>query len=572
MAAAIIILKICMTRFFITLSRLQKFAILIGIIPILCYCYVIFHFSSNVPFYDDFFWGFDYLETYFQKNTFIDKIRMLLMQHNQHRFIYFRAVLLSLFNLEGNLNFKHLILVGNLSLFGVFALYGLVFRHIRISWAYFIPVPFLLFQYQFMFNSIVSYGVPNMSIIFLAVLTFYFACFASPKHSYLLWIAGFFATFSNGNGIVVFFVAIILLLLQQRFRQVIYTAIAYAISLSIYFTDFHMNSEETKLNGNTFMYAFRFLGAAFLTHINSISVTLGIIAVSGIVIYFLWFFFKLVKGKFKPVENKVLLFCMGVFLFLACTAMMTAIVRAIHKVEIPDWYKNYSILFMTTIYLFLINFKWRAYLRWAVLGVFSLYSIAIWYVSVERNLVSYQYLKSTFEADVVNFKQHKNWSFLTAQEGIQFYERHNQQTHQFISKGWYVLPDTPLKNQVFDKSKCEKTIFTIQKSAEHFATMVDYTPDNLKDTERKYKQRYGFIVNDSTNQVYYFGATPSFNGIRGIIKYKSLFYDRCGFGVKYEYFKNAVPAGNYKVGMVFIDANKQAKWKISDQTIRVDNY
>lgn len=497
---------------------------------------------------------------------------MLLMQHNQHRFIYFRAVLLSLFQLEGNLNFKHLTLVGNLSLFGIFAVYASVFRRIAISWAYFLPVPFLLFQFQFMHNSIVSYGVPNMSIIFLAILTFYFACFASPKHSYLIWIAGFFATFSNGNGIVVFFVAIILLVLQQRFRQVIYTAIAYAISLGIYFTDFHMKSEEARLNGNTFMYAFRFLGAAFLTHINSISVALGIIAVSGIVIYFIYFFFRLIKGKFKPVENKVLLFCLGVFLFLAATAMMTAVVRAIHKVEIPDWYKNYSILFITTIYLFLINFKVKSSVRWAVFAFSMIYSVGIWYKSAAQNLSGYQYIKSTFEADVVNFQQHKYWSFLTAQEGIEFYLRHNRQTHQFIKKGWYVLPETPLTGQAFDSAKAEKTTFVIEKSAENFATLIRYMPSSIHDTDRKYKNRYGFIQSDSTRQLYFFGIDPLFNGLKGIFKYKSLFFDQGGFGVNYSYYKEAIPAGNYRVGMVFIDENGKSEWKISDQTISIDNF
>ncbi|RYU93865.1 hypothetical protein [Emticicia agri] len=561
-----------MALIFTTLSRLQKFAILIGIIPVLFYCYVIFNFSSNVPFYDDFFWGFDYIETYIQKDSVLDKIRMLLMQHNQHRFIYFRAVLLELFQLEGNLNFRHLILVGNISLFGIFAVYAFAFRRIAISWVYFLPVPFLMFQYQFMYNSIVSYDVPNMSVIFLAILTFYLACFVTPKRSYWLWIVGFFATFSNGNGIVVFFVAIILLLLQQRFRQAIYTAIVYALSLAIYFNGFQMNSGEATLNGNTFLYAFRFLGAAFFTDINSVSVALSIIAVTGIVIYFIYFFVNLIKTKFKPVENKVLLFCLGVFLFLACTAMMTAIVRAIHKVEIPDWYKNYSILFITTIYLFLINFKVNEYLQGAILGMFIWYGVGIWYSSAEKNLISYQYMKSTFEADVVNFRRYQYWSFLTAQEGVQFYERHNQQTNEFIRKGWYVLPETPLSNQVFDKRKSEKTTFIIEKSAEHYATIIKYTPKNPNDNDRIYKERYGFIVNDSTNRKYFFGATPTFNGIRGVIKYKSLFYDRVGFGVKYEYFKNAIPAGDYRVGMVFIDANKRAEWKISDQTIRVDNY
>lgn len=497
---------------------------------------------------------------------------MLLMQHNQHRFIYFRAVLLSLFQLEGNLNFKHLILIGNLSLFGIFAVYALAFKRTILSWFYFLPIPFLVFQYQFMYNSIVSYGVPNMSIIFLAILTFYFACFASPKHSYLIWIAGFFATFSNGNGIVVFFVAIILLLLQQRFRQAIYTAIVYALSLAIYFSGFHMNSEEAKLNGNTFMYAFRFLGAAFLTEINSISVAFGIIAVIGIVGYFGYFFFKLIKDKFKPVDNKVLLFCLGVFLFLAATAMMTAVVRAIHKVEIPDWYKNYSVLFITTIYLFLIQFRANQYLRWATLGIFVLYSIGIWYKSAEKNLVSYQYLKSNFEADALNFQHHQYWSFLTAQEGIQFYLRHNQQTHQFIDKGWYKLPETPLTHLAPDSTAFEKTTFAIEKSDKHFATLIEYTPESLNDSHRTYKERYGFIVNDSTKQMYFFGIVPTFNGIKGLIKHKSLFFDKSSFGVNYKYYKEAIPAGNYHVGMVFIETNKPPEWKISGQPIRVDNY
>ena len=146
---------------------------------------------------------------------------------------------------------------------------------------------------------------------------------------------------------------------------------------------------------------------------------------------------------------------------------MTAIVRAIHKVEIPDWYKNYSILFIVTIYMFLIHFKVNEYFRGAILGMFIWYGVGIWYASGEKNLISYQYMKSNFEADVANFQQYRYWSFLTAQEGQQFYERHNQQTNEFIKKGWYVLPDTPLSNQVLDTSKCEKTKFIIEKSAEH---------------------------------------------------------------------------------------------------------
>jgi hypothetical protein len=494
------------------------------------------------------------------------------MQHNQHRFVYFRAVLIALFQLEGHLNFKDLILIGNLSLFGTFVVYALAFKRTALSWLYFLPVPFLLFQYQFMYNSIVSYGVPNMSIILFAILTFYFASFANARHTYLIWMAGFMATFSNGNGIVVFFVAIILLLLRQKFRQAIYTVIAYALSLAIYFSGFQMNSEEATLNGNTFMYAFRFLGAAFLTEINSVSVAFGLIAVSGIVIYFLYFFFKLVQGKFRPVENKVLLFCLGIFLFLACTAMMTAIVRAIHKVEIPDWYKNYSILFIITIYLFLINFRMNHYLKWATFGAFILYSMGIWYKSAEKNLVGYQHLKSTFEADVVNFRNHQYWSFLTAQEGIKFYLRHTRQTHHFIDQGWYKLPDIPLARQTFDISKAEKTTFTMKRSDKHFATLIDYTPENLNDNHRKYKERYGFIMSDSTKRMYFFGIVPTFNGIRGLIKYKSLFFDKCGFGVNYKYYKEAIPAGNYYVGMVFIDEAGKPEWKLSDQTVRVDNY
>jgi len=251
---------------------------------------------------------------------------------------------------------------------------------------------------------------------------------------------------------------------------------------------------------------------------------------------------------------------------------MTAIVRAIHKVEIPDWYKNYSVLFITTIYLFLINFKVKPSIKWAVFAFSILYSVGIWYKSAEQNLPSYQLVKSTFEADVVNFQEHQYWSFLTAQEGIEFYQRHNQQTHQFIKKGWYKLPETPLTGLTFDSTKAEETSFAIEKSAENFATIIRYMPESIGDTDRKYKNRYGFIQSESTKQLYFFGMTPPFNGIKGIFKYKSLFFDMGAFGVNYKYYKEAIPAGNYRVGMLFINEDKKPEWKISEQTIQVDNY
>ncbi|WP_337042497.1 hypothetical protein [Emticicia sp. 17c] len=561
-----------MSKLFSFLSKYQKLLLLLGLIPVLFYCYVVLRFSSDVPFYDDFFWGFDYLELYLQKNTFFEKVKMLFMQHNQHRLIYFRSVLLSLFYLEGTLNIKHLILAGNLSIFGVLITYWLVFRRMAISLVYFLPVPFLLLPYQFMFNSIVSYGVPNMSIIFLATLTLYFTCFAAPKNIYLVWIVGFLATFSNGNGIVVLLIATFLLFLQGRTRQAIYTAVIYAASMAVYFSGFHMKSGEATFNANTFLYVFRFLGAAFFTNINTVSVVLSALAILAIVVYFLYFFLKFIQNKYRPINDKVILFCLGIFMFLGCTALMTAIVRAIHKVDIPDWYKNYSILFVVSIYAFLLAANKKQWLQQAFLGVFIIYGAGIWYKSAEKNLPSYQYLKSTFDADVANYHKNKYWSFLTAQEGIHFYERHNQQTAQFISKGWYQLPQSPLLNQKFDESKCLKTNFRIEDFPERFAKIIQYDPVTLDADSRGYKERFGFIINDSTKRIYFFGIVPTFNGIRGIIKYKSLFYDKAEFSVNYNYFGNAIPSGNYRVGMVFIDAQKQAIWRISDQTISVNNF
>lgn len=554
------------------LSKLKRLLIIVGLIPIICYCCVIIHFSSNVPYYDDFYWAMDYLATFFQKTAFTDKLKTFFIQHNQHRFVYFRAIILVFFHFENQLNFKYIILFGNICLFGLFGLYGFLFKRLSVSWIYFLPLPFIFFQFQFVHNSITTYGVPNLSIIFFSVLTFFYVCFESQKHSCLILVFGLLSTFSNGNGILVFPIAIILLILQQRFRLSIYAAIAYALCMIVYFCDFKMNSGALSTNADTFLFIFQFLGAIFLTDINVVSLVLSMASVTGILIYYAVFFFRHFQYGFKSVNDKVLLFCMGVFMFVVGSAVMTALFRSRLKVDLPDWYKNYSVLFITTIYILMINFQRKSNLKGVVLGIFFIYGVVIWYKSAETRLPVYQYMKSTFEADVTNFHRYKHWSFLTAQEGFPFYERQNKQTNRFIEKGWYRLPETPLDNLTFDEKKCEMTKFRIEKSDNQFATLVHFDMSEVKDSDREQKERYGYIVNDSSNQVYFFGLIPSFNGIRGIFKQKSLFFDKGYFDVKYSYYKEALPKGNYRVGVVFINKNNEAEWKLSDQRIKVDNF
>ena len=77
----------------------------------------------------------------------------IIEQHNEHRIVFTRAVVLLDYYVFGAVNFRHLLFVGNFAVVLVVGLLGLVFRP-QSKWKLllFLPVPLLMLQPQSLKN------------------------------------------------------------------------------------------------------------------------------------------------------------------------------------------------------------------------------------------------------------------------------------------------------------------------------------------------------------------------------------------------------------------------------------
>lgn len=246
------------------------------LLPVYWYYQVVFNNAVNVPFEDDFDSALAFASNYLYKTpSFIGKIQGIFSQHNEHRIVLDRLAFLTDYQLTGHINFRHLILFGNLSLLLVLGLlYASAFNGLtRIQkLLYFLPVPLLLFQMHFWELTVWGMAsIQNLYIVAFALLSFY-ALSRSQKPVWF-WIAvgsAFVATFTSGNGIFVFMIGLPVLALQKNYRLLaIWTAIGLATA-AIYFWGYTKPGHHppifetlTKSPGQFFDYFFTLTGSDF---------------------------------------------------------------------------------------------------------------------------------------------------------------------------------------------------------------------------------------------------------------------------------------------------------------------
>ena len=191
------------------------------ILPIAVFFVYFFVFRYNIPWFDDFENIPYFLDSFLRAPSFSAKMLALLRPNNEHRVVYARLVTLGQFFLTGKLNFGHLMLWGNAALVVMFYLiYRALRRHegqTRPTLVGMLPVPLLLFSAQmYLMTFTAVFTLQYLSIIMLAMLTF-FALAANKRVGFGVAAGlGVLASFSMGNGLLVWPVGAAMLLLQRR--------------------------------------------------------------------------------------------------------------------------------------------------------------------------------------------------------------------------------------------------------------------------------------------------------------------------------------------------------------------
>lgn len=194
-------------------------------------------YAINIPKFDD----------HALKNTILTmekaptlgaKVYELYRQHNEHRIALTRLVAWIDYKIFGQINYEHLMLIGNLALLLIWWLLTRFFKPLRGAVWYALPIATFWFTLAFWENALWGMAaIQNFWVVAWAVLTFWKL---SRVDKYWWWALpmAFAGVFTSGNGLFILPIGLFVLLLQRRWKIVIIWSVFSVLLGWLYFADY----------------------------------------------------------------------------------------------------------------------------------------------------------------------------------------------------------------------------------------------------------------------------------------------------------------------------------------------
>ncbi|MGA0558157.1 hypothetical protein ACO2Q8_15965 [Larkinella sp. VNQ87] len=204
------------------------------LVPVLVYFWVFSRYAINIPKYDDHALK-AFLVNIDKATSLRDTIYEFFRQHNEHRIVYDRLITWLDYRLTGKLNYVHLMVVGNLSLVLLLAVFVRALRKSGAAVWMALPVSLLLFNLSNWENTFWGMAAAqNFTVVALAVATFYELAFKN-RVGWLAIALAVAATITSGNGLLIWPVGLVLIFLRQDYAGVIRWSLALAVTFRLYF-------------------------------------------------------------------------------------------------------------------------------------------------------------------------------------------------------------------------------------------------------------------------------------------------------------------------------------------------
>lgn len=372
---------------------------ILAFLPVCIFYITIFLFVVNIPYWDDYDAILGFTNNYLESN-FKNKITLIFSQHNEHRIVFNRIITLLNYYLSGKINFRFLTLIGNISLLGLLIVLfkSFMFSKNKNKFLYFIPAIFMLFQPQYW--GTIYFATPSLSnlyILFFAFLSLYFLTKRTIKLFLFSLLLAIFATFTNGNGILVFFAGLLPLLYQKRYKEIILWLLAGIGCVFFYFYGYAKPSHHPSIIASIFItpvqtiiYFFIYIGLCFLDFGFKY----------GKNIYFLPFFlgmlcflYSILLIKTNYCKKNIVIASFLLFLFL--TGIVVSLCRSGFNQGLPSRYKITSVLFLILSYLSIMEITPQKIINriFPVLLVFSiLFNLFLYYKNYDFITLQKKYL------------------------------------------------------------------------------------------------------------------------------------------------------------------------------------
>ena len=361
-----------------------------SILAIAIHLYIIYRYSSGMPYRDDFDAIFGFLNP-LPNLTFPQQFLHLFSQNNEHRIFLDNVISLLMVSLTGKFDFVWMIWIGNIGWFLIVFLFWKYAKKNQVSFVEYSPIlisMMCLSHYELM--TMAMAGVQHYFQVFFCILSIYYLVSGSITLALSFFIC---AIFSSGGGICVVPVIFLYYFSKKEWRNLLISVCVVAAILIIYFPLLGYVQPATHPNVLLALqsplylvtYAMGFLGNIGNTY--KFSIGLGIAFTA-----FLLFKWKFLYAKYP--------FLFWLTAYLLVTAMTNAITRGAIGLRTGQGsrYTTYSLIFTSIVYLSCLFSASSIKIRMRTVGAGFFLSIVIfsyWFGHGQENIAArYEDLES----------------------------------------------------------------------------------------------------------------------------------------------------------------------------------
>lgn len=310
-------------------------------IPFLIYGLFIFRYAVNIPYYDDYDVILNFMNTFVQTGTVMEKISLFFLQHNEHRIVFDRIITLCYYYLFDEIDFKSLIIFGNLGWVLTVSMLMVYLKKSSSSLYCLIPIPYFLLSFSHWENMFFAMAaIQNYWFIFFTIA---FLISLSKNKITLSCVFFIMALLTSGGWVVLYPLGNLFLVLRRKWKSFVLFFAVSTCCVIFYFhgyykPPYHPSILEVALNPfRTMAYFLTFLGniLPFQTKYSTLPIGLLLCLLAAYII-------------FKQCDN---LFWKLIIYFAVMIASLTTVTRSGFGVEqaISSRYSLFPLLVLTSI-------------------------------------------------------------------------------------------------------------------------------------------------------------------------------------------------------------------------------
>lgn len=381
--------------------------------------------AVNIPIGDDFYCVLLFVQQFQDSPGYAEKLYLLFDQWVEHRIFYSRLVALISFWLTSQVNFLFMIWIGNLSLIGILFFFSRAFRRLDLSAYFLLPVVLtVLSPVMYEGNLWAGASTVYMPVCLMGYVTIGLLVAGSRQDVLIALFIALLATFSFGNGMLLFAAGTLVLAVQRRSLHAFTWIVAGAIAVIAYFTGFHPHSATDAFGvashfrhpaylcynflafvGGVFDYSENTNSAVQVS--NLLSIGMGLVGTAGLGrIAFLLITCGFLHRS-APKQNEAIAW-LGITFFLVSTALGIAYSRTSGDVmtTLSSRYKIYSMALLMMVYWGLLLCTGRRRLiGLAFFGLSFLLLLFNCYVCYGKMVTH----KSAYLAGLYNYQRNHRW-------------------------------------------------------------------------------------------------------------------------------------------------------------------